>query len=139
VAATWLTSEEILAKADDATLESYVLEGGEPKAAWLEIIEIAKAMMGQTAWGAYLSSGHWMMAAHLAFLRYDPATATGAVTSRRVDKIQESYAVNTTPGEEELMLTKYGRMYVNLRRRLTATCSFGDPARGWDLGSGRVL
>ncbi len=139
MAATWLTSTEILAAADDAELESYVLSGGEPKAAWLEIIAIAQSLLTAATWGTQLSSGHWTMAAHLALLRYDPAAATGAVTSRRVDKIQESYAVNSSPGEADLALTKYGRLHLELRRRLGGLSSFGATSRGWPLPDGRVL
>jgi len=137
VAATWLTPTAILELAPE--LEPLVIVGGSPTAAWLEIVELAKTLLTPATWGTSLSQGHWTLTAHLATLQFDASAAMGAVTSRRVDKIQESYAVNTAPGEQDLALTKYGRIHLELRRRLSGVSYFSATSRDRGLPDGRVL
>ena len=137
MAARWSTPTEILELAPE--LAALVLVGGEPSAAFVEIVELAKDLLDQGTWGELLSRGHWTLAAHLATLQFDASAAMGAVTSRRVDKIQESYAVNTAPGEQDLALTKYGRIHLELRRRLSGVSYFSAATRDRGLPDGRVL
>lgn len=112
----------------------------------LVVDTITQRMLTVAEWGETLHEGHRTLAAHWAvveLLSGAGAGPPGAVTSRRVDKVQESYA---SPGsgaglsDAELASTKYGRMHIALRDTLEQACSFGGDTDGWEFEEdGRVL
>lgn len=76
-------------------------------------LDLTACMLSATQWGNKLSAGHTTLSAHWATVRYNPGGVGGMVTSRRVDKIQESYSVSAV-ADSELGTTKYGRMHLAL-------------------------
>lgn len=93
-------------------------------------------MMDAGAWGARLHSGHLNLAAHWLSVAIDSAGSAGAVTARTVDKVSESYATVGGTSDAEFGGTKYGRIYLSLRGRLTPAISHGETSRGWEASGG---
>lgn len=81
------------------------------------IVEMTQSMVNLETWGSKASVAHQALAAHFATEVMNPAGATGPVASRTIDKLAESYAV-TAPSDAELGTTKYGRLYLMLRKGL---------------------
>lgn len=81
--------------------------------AFQSILDLTACMLSATQWGDKLSAGHQTLSAHWASVQFNPGAVGGLVTSRRVDKIQESYSV-VAASDSELGTTKYGRMYLAL-------------------------
>ena len=140
MAANLLTPAEILVLAPELSLLPGVVDGeGEPMAPYIEIVDIAGVLLDAATWGAQLSSAHWTLAAHMTALRFDPSVALGAVTSRKIDKIQENYATASGTSDAELRATKYGKLHLSLRDRLPALSAFATTDRGWTLPDNRAI
>lgn len=96
---------------------SYVLSGdaltGGPDL--LDTILTASCSMLGSCWGSKKSDGHLYLTAH--FLSVASGNEGGSVSSRSIDKISESYAV-TPPSDPDLGSTKWGRMYLALKKTI---------------------
>ena len=66
-------------------------------------------------WGDLAFEGHRTLAAHFATSLLNSANATGVVTSRKIDKIGETYLAGPS-SDADLATTKYGRLHLELRR-----------------------
>ncbi len=89
-------------------------------------------------WGDLALEGHRTLAAHFATMLLNSANATGVVTSRKIDKIGETYLAGPA-SDAELATTKYGRLHIELRKQLIQTAAFGEDDRGWQLDDGRII
>ena len=138
MSATYATTVEVIALAPElASVDAAQLA--------LVVDVITQKMLTVAEWGDTLNSGHRTLAAHwgvVELLSGAGAGPPGAVTSRRVDKIGESYAApgGGSPSDAELASTKYGRMHIALRDTLDSATSFGGETDGWEYAEdGRVL
>jgi hypothetical protein len=80
---------------------------------WLEVTE---ELIDAECFGALQSQAQAMFTAH--FIARIPNSGVGPsapVTSKKIDKIQASYAVATLPTDQELSSTKYGIDFITLR------------------------
>jgi len=138
MSAAYVTPADVVALAPE--LAAFVLDGeGEPTVPFVEVVDLAADLLDVGVWGERLSRAHWTLSAHFSALQFDPSSAQGAVTSRRVAQISETYATNSAVGEADLSLTKYGRLHLELRKRLSGVSYAGDAARGWGSTDGGVL
>lgn len=78
------------------------------------VLDSTCQMLGD-CWGAKKSWGHVYLAAHFATVAQ--GNAGGPVSSRSIDKISESYAVQP-PSDPDLGSTKWGLLYLALRKTL---------------------
>ena len=140
MSANLLTAAEILVLSPELALLPGVVDGGgDPTVPYEAIVDLAGGLLDAETWGTQLSSAHWTLSAHMTVLRFDASAAQGAVTSRKIDKIQENYQAPGNGAEGDLRLTNYGRMHLQLLARLPALSSFPTVARGWVLPDGRVI
>lgn len=140
MSATLLTPAAVLVLAPELALLPGVVDGGGgPTVPYIEIVDIAGVLLDAATWGVQLSSAHWTLAAHMTAMRFDTSLAAGAVTSRKIDKIQENYAAPGNDAMGDLRLTSYGKTHLMLRDRLPALSSFSTVERGWTLPEGRVI
>jgi len=84
-----------------------------------ELIEVAGTMINVGCWGSKASKGHAALAAHLASsLQSSGSTGpAGPIASRAIGSISVSYA-GQPPSDPELGRTKYGELYLILRKSL---------------------
>lgn len=93
------------------------------------IIEYARNWVCEDKWGSKSKLGIVLMSAHLlkeaGFGPGDSSSASGPVTSERVGDLQRSYGQvslqNSSVGDQLLATTKYGRLFLTLRRTLVIT------------------
>jgi hypothetical protein len=98
---------------------------------------ITRQLLDAGAWGIHLKEAHRYYAAHWVDVVLGSGGASGgAVTSRTVDKVSESYATVAASVDAELGSTPYGRAFLALRRRLTPAISHGETSRGWEASGG---
>lgn len=92
---------------------SAAMSGG---AAYLEsLLACTCRMINLACWGAKASCASAYLAAHFALVA--EGEETGPVSSRTLDKLAESYASNPS-SDADFGSTKYGRLYVALRKTL---------------------
>lgn len=96
---------------------------------------ITPLMLRAAEWGERLDEGHRTLAAHVATLLLLPsstAASGGAVTSRTIGQISESYAAAAV-SDEQLERTTYGQMHKMLRSalRLFRATSVGVEPPDW--------
>ena len=105
------------------------------------IISLAGEMLDAGAWGERLSSGHLTLSAHIGSMVFNTSAAVGAVASRKIDKIQETYSSGGAAADAELASTRYGRMHALLQRRNNGAVSWhaGDNDHCDTADAGRVL
>lgn len=115
--------------ADDAVLDVVV-------AITCKIIEQAFDI-----WGDLADEAHRTLAAHFATILQSegPSGATGAVTSRTIDKLTESYAAGNFE-DAELGSTKYGRLHAALLASLRTQIAISDGTAipDWGIPDGRI-
>jgi hypothetical protein len=99
---------------------------------------ITAAMVEPADWAELTREGHRTLAAHVATTTLNAKAAVGAVTSRKIDKVQENYAASAV-SDAELGTTKYGRMHLMLKAMLVSSAVDGETDRGWALDDGRVM
>lgn len=126
------------ASVSDVTTLAPELASVNPAQLALIVDVLTQAMISVDDWGTRLSEGHTLLAAHWATIELNPAGAGGVVTSRRLDKISETYQV-AAMSDSELSTTKYGRMFLALRAQIGSSVAFTSSASAWDLPDGRVL
>ena len=104
-----------------------------------EIVATTCDMVHADIWGDKRSRAHTWLAAHYATVILNPSGAGGAVTSRTMGSISESYGTGMVE-DSELASTKYGRLYLGLRKSLRQrkAHSAGTQPVNWDLGDERV-
>lgn len=111
-------------------------------AAFQKILDLTACMLSAEHWGTKLDAGHTTLSAHWATVQFNPSGVGGIVTSRRVDKIQESYSVGAFT-DSELATTKYGRMYLALLAALGLDGSLSivdaENPPDFSLPDGRIL
>lgn len=103
------------------------------------IVAITQELIELSAWGNKAKLAHTTLAAHFACVVFNTPSAVGAVTSRRIDKIQENYASGGSSTDDALKGSKFGPLHKALRDSLSASKSWGEPDRGWALPEGRIL
>lgn len=103
------------------------------------IIVSTQNLIRLNEWGDAASEGHKYIAAHFGTLLLTPSAVAGPVTSRKIDKISETYLA-TAIGDGELSQTSFGRLYMMLRDnlRLQRSSSSGVTPPGWALPDERV-
>lgn len=115
----------------------YVLSGSQLEGGDLLIEDILAStcsMLGD-CWGNKKSYAHLYLTAH--FLTVAAGGESGPVSSRKIDRIAESYAT-ATPTDPELGSTKWGRLYLALRATVVnigAVVGRGTPV-GFVVGGG---
>jgi hypothetical protein len=103
------------------------------------IVALTASLIEIPSWGDKAFDGHWTLAAHVATMVLGTNSAVGAVTSRKIDKIQETYAAGGPALDVELASTRYGRMHALLKSSLVASSHHGADPRGWELPDARIL
>ena len=82
-----------------------------------EILDVTADMINLDYWGLEASRAHAWLAAHFLFTTSTEGNPGGVITSRKIDKIQENYAV-ATASDPELSTSRFGRIYIALRKTL---------------------
>lgn len=96
-------------------------------------LDMAKPLIGLDAWGTAASQAHALLAAHYMKLNgLGTGGGGGAVASRTVGPVSESYAV-TAPSDGDLGSTSYGLQYLALRR------AYRPPPRAIRSSAGQVV
>jgi hypothetical protein len=91
-------------------------------------LDCACSMINLDCWGNKADCGHIYLTAH--FLTVASGIADGTITSKKIDKLAISYA-GAPPGEGELSETRWGRMYMALKRTLVVMPVVGRGSSPW--------
>lgn len=137
MAAVPATIADVIARAPELEAASLA-----QPAAFQLTLDDALCLLDQACWGDALDKAHANLSAHWLTVQFNPAGVGGVVTSRRIDKIQESYSVGAF-ADSELATTKYGRRYLAMLKQLetsfsTAVSDGNDPP-DFSLPDERIL